>query len=66
MVEKYREYGFRVTAKIIPKTCTACPFWLVDFEETETGACFLTGYEKELDGLEDRKRMDDCPIEKQR
>lgn len=66
MVANYEVYGFEVTAKIIPETCTVCPFWLADTETVETGMCFITGHETVLDGEKDTKRMDDCPITERR
>lgn len=47
MVANYEGYGIKVTAEIMPETCTACPFWLVDMETVKTGMCFITGRETE-------------------
>ena len=66
MVANYEGYGIKVTAEIMPEACTACPFWLVDMENIKTGMCFITGHETALDGEEDTKRMDNCPITERR
>ena len=62
MIANYEEHGFEVSAEQIPHTCTACPFWLVDTQTAETGGCFITGQEVQLDGRQDEGRMDECPI----
>ena len=62
MIVNYEEYGFKVTAKVLPETCTACAFWLVCTDTLETGICFISGHEIAIDGQQDIKRMDDCPI----
>lgn len=64
MVANYESHGFRVMADTLPKTCTACPFWLVETETFESGMCFITGQSILANGPHDKKRMDDCPIEK--
>lgn len=63
MVVNYK--GFRVTAERMPGSCTECSFWLLDMNTLETGVCYITGTEIILDGLQDEKRMDDCPIAKE-
>lgn len=62
MVANYKELGFRVTAERMPESCTECPFWLLDMNTLETGVCYITGTEIILDGQQDEKRMNDCPI----
>lgn len=66
MIANYEEHGFEVSAEQIPHTCTACPFWLVDTQTAETGGCFITGQEVQLDGRQDEGRMDECPIVQRR
>lgn len=64
MVANYEIHGFNVTAAELPESCTACPFWTVDTKTLESGQCFITGTEIAIDGPQDEKRMNDCPIEK--
>lgn len=63
MVANYKEHGFKITAERLPDTCTACPFWVVNTRTLE-GGCYITGKEIEIDGQQDEKRMDNCPIER--
>lgn len=62
MLANYEEYGFRVQAKTMPETCTACPFWGGSMYELG-GMCGITGTEDDTSGTWDEKRMSDCPIE---
>lgn len=62
MLANFKEYGFTVTAKRMPESCTACPFWGIDVKTFETGGCIITGAEIILDGRQDERRMSDCPI----
>ncbi len=63
MVANYEIHGFKVTAAELPESCTACPFWMVDIKTLEEGGCYITGTKIRIDGPQDEKRMDDCPIE---
>lgn len=62
VVANYKEHGFEIKARKMPRSCTVCPFWLVDIQTAETGGCFITGHEVQLDGRQDKGRMNDCPI----
>ena len=61
MIPGYEEYGFSVTAKYKPESCTACPFWELDLRSLEHGVCFLSGTWIVADGSQD-----DCPLDKKR
>ena len=65
MLANYEEHGFKITAKVMPDTCTSCPFWCLNLENCEKGTCSITGTEIIADGPQDTKRMDDCPLEKE-
>ena len=65
MLANYEEHGFKITAKVMPDTCTSCPFWCLNLENCEKGICSITGTEIIADGPQDTKRMDDCPLEKE-
>lgn len=62
MLVNYEEHGFMVAADEIPESCTACPFWVIDMNETEEGMCYITGHIITANGDHDKKRMDDCQI----
>lgn len=64
MIAQYEEHGFIVTAAILPESCTSCPFWGIDMRSFKKGGCMITGTQISLDGQQDEKRMDDCPIHK--
>ena len=65
MLTNFEEHGFRVTARKLPESCTACPFWCVDLKNLEDGMCYLTGHMIKIDGPQDTQRMDDCIIEQE-
>lgn len=65
MIANYKEHGFVVTAERIPVSCTECPFWLLDMKTLKSGMCYITGTEIMLDGRQDEKRMDNCPVAKE-
>ena len=65
MLANYEEHGLKITAKVMPDTCTSCPFWCLNLENCEKGICSITGTEIIADGPQDTKRMDDCPLEKE-
>lgn len=58
----YKSYGFEITARKIPRDCTECPFWAINTRTFDDGICVITGTEIKIDGQQDEKRMDDCPI----
>lgn len=62
MLNMWGDYKIVVSAKHLPESCTACPFWSIDMNTLESGACLLTGTEILADGPQDEKRMDDCAI----
>ena len=62
MIANYEAYGFMVSASILPKSCTVCPFWGMSLETPEEGICYITGHIILTDGPHDEKKMDDCPI----
>lgn len=62
MVTWFEEHGFVVAAEILPESCTACPFWLLDMATLGKGECYITGHIIDTYGQQDEKRMDDCPI----
>ena len=64
MVVNYKEHGFRIVAKALPESCTACPFWLTDMK-TLDAMCYITGRDVPSDPKWDEIRMDNCPIEKE-
>ena len=35
MLANYEEHGFKITAKVMPDTCTSCPFWCLNLENCE-------------------------------
>lgn len=61
MVANYEAYGFMVSARKVPETCTECPFWTFSSETLE-GMCYITGHIIATDEVQDEKRMDDCQI----
>lgn len=63
MVFEFNGHAFYICAEPMLHTCTECPFWLIDKTLYETGECELTGTKIAIDGEQDQKRMDNCPIE---
>ena len=61
MLGNFNFYGFKITAKTMPETCAACPFYLYGMRN-DTALCSLTGSDIPTNGPQDKGRAPDCPI----
>lgn len=63
MIAGYEKHGFHICAEVLPKGCTACPFWMYAITDN-TGLCEITGQRIGATEKPNVERMSECPIER--